>query len=613
MGMWLVWIFALDNILCASKEEEKKCELPRRLGEMNIKEITEKVEIDGLDTKIIIPFIFHDAKPVVSPITRYRDISQEERRYVEEIIKGLPKLVWDSMVWIYVPGYTWWIKSLMDIVFNATSFEGFNPVDLYKKAKGKSEIRFADLVMSIFRFNGRIVNRFGQRLAREAEVKIKEMSNEMPSSEKKEKEERLNQILEYGKKLCTREKQEEILKAQKIVCDACVYLWEKGSEDRVAITMMVYLRNLEVQMIRSSMKKVKVGEPLAFCMNHEVLISAYKEYKIGVAGELVKQVLKNDKDIDSESVNRVVCSIREKEEDERKRAEAESARNREELLRMEERERGKEKGSKGKGRKKRGKKGAGEAKEESKEEDRGEEEEESVEGRGEEEEENVEADVSVEEMAAGGARPKKKSPKEKSKDEERCYKVHKRVLRWMKSAERIKYELDNGEEEKWRGRSIEEIEEQKALHDIIEVLKLLRSKECDKFFVRTGKYMKGGSERWNMVGVGILEEGGKKRVGNVEVGLFEGKGGENIIYHLMFKPTDFEEEGEGARPSFGRCDGVDAIEEGRISDMSGFQYPPGVRSEITSSGSEFRIVWKNQRDTSLVLRSLTVLRIPEIR
>ncbi|CAD25355.1 hypothetical protein [Encephalitozoon cuniculi GB-M1] len=269
---------------------------------------------------------------------------------------------------------------------------------------------------------------------------------------------------------------------------------------------------------------------------------------------------------------------------------------------MEERERGKEKGSKGKGRKKRGKKGAGEAKEESKEED-----------RGEEEEESVEADVPVEEMAAGGARPKKKSPKEKSKGEEHCYKVHKRVLRWMKSAERIKYELDNGEEEKWRGRSIEEIEEQKVLHDITEVLKLLRSKECDKFFARTGKYMKGGSERWNMVGVGILEEGGKKRVGNVEVGLFEGKGGENIIYHLMFKPTDFEEEGEGARPSFGRCDGVDAIEEGRISDMSGFQYPPGVRSEITSSGSEFRIVWKNQRDTSLVLRSLTVLRIPEIR
>ncbi|UYI27590.1 DUF1609 domain-containing protein [Encephalitozoon cuniculi] len=43
---------------------------------------------------------------------------------------------------------------------------------------------------------------------------------------------------------------------------------------------------------------------------------------------------------------------------------------------------------------------------------------------------------------------------------------------------------------------MEEIEEQKILHDIVEVLKLLRSKDANRFFVRTGKYMKGGNERW---------------------------------------------------------------------------------------------------------------------
>ncbi|CAD25522.1 hypothetical protein [Encephalitozoon cuniculi GB-M1] len=607
MRMWLGYTLALlaglhgSNVEGTNEVEKTRKRFEKafscKLSDEEVEIIRKSlVEVSGLETRILLPLIFHDRKLVASPVAKYRDINEREREYVEKVVRLLPYLAWRSVALVCAPGN--WTLFLMYDVFKTTSFKDFDPVVLYRESKGRSRMRLMDLVVEIFKRNNCMVSRFGQGLAREAEVRIQGISSSLSAMERKREEEMLRKIKEHGERLCTKKNQEQIIEAQKIMCDACEYIW-KREENRKSFVMGAHLKHLYLRMIDPSND---VEGPLLYYIDHEKMINTYEKYKsISIVAELVKKVVIEYEDINDESISSAVHEVKERESEE-KRREEESLRNAEELLRMEEREKGEGKGPNGKGKKKRGKKGAGKAKEESKEED-----------RGEEEEESVEAEVPVEEMAAEGARPKKKRSKERSKGEDSCYRVHKRVLRWMKSVERIKYELDNGKEEKWKGKSMEEIEGQKVLHDIIEVLKLLRSRECDKFFVRTGKYMKGGSERWKMVALGILDEGGEKKVGNVEVGLFKGKREESVVYHLMFKPTSSEKTGKGSSPSFGKGDDVDEIEEDGSSDMSGFQYPPGVRSEVVKDKGEFRIVWRNPKDTSSVLRSLAVLQIPEIQ
>ncbi|KMV65533.1 hypothetical protein M970_080020, partial [Encephalitozoon cuniculi EcunIII-L] len=474
---------ALDCRFDRSKMEEMERSLERTVG---------------FDTKVLIPVIFHGSKVVASPVTRYWEIEKEERRYAERVIKLLPGLAWHLMVCVYVEGCGDWISDLTHKVFSATSFWRPDLVALYKNGKKRDGMKFVDLVVEVFRRNRCMVGRFGDSLARLAEARLQRISGSLSPGERKKEEEMLWKIKEYGERLCTKERQEEIVRAQKIMCDACARIWGRES-DRRSFVLEAYSKHLCLRMVDPS---VGVEGLLAHCMDHSKLIRTYEKHQVDVAGELVLQVFLGNKDIDDESINNAVREVRERKEAERIRKEEEMvregeerAKNEEELLRMVEREEREER-----------------EKRESKEEDGKEEE-------GVEAEEEESAEVPLVETAVGRARRKKKGSREKRMSEEHHYKVHSRVLRWMKSAERIKRELDEGYEKKWRGKSVEEIKEQKKVHDIVEILELLKSKECDRFFFRTGKYMKGGSERWKMVANGILEEGGEKKVGKVEVGL----------------------------------------------------------------------------------------------
>ncbi|UYI26648.1 DUF1609 domain-containing protein [Encephalitozoon cuniculi] len=616
MSIWSLWVLDLVGILCTSRiekiieEVKKRYEkaLSHELSGAELEIIRETVEeVVGLDTKVLIPFVFHGRRLVISPVTRHQDIEQGEREYVEKVVKMLPILVWNSITCIYVPGDSDWTIDLMNEIFKTTSFEGFDPVTLYKRTRGKCGMRFTDVVMRTFRHNIGMLNRFGQRLAQEAGAKIQEISSSLSDEEKRKEEKMLQIIKEYGESLCTKEKQEEIIKAQEIVCDVCTYIWRRP-EDRASFLIEAYSRYLHSKTVEVS-KHGDIDEPLFDYVDHCSLVSTYEKYKsMDIVGELFLRVFLEGKDINDESVNDTVCGVREREEaekmrgeEERRKKEEESLRNTLELLRMEEKEKSKGRGKKKKG----GKKGSGEVTAKMEEEKKD----------SEEVEESAEAEVSLEEMAVGGARSKERSSKKKSRSKGHRYKVHKRVLRWTKSAERIKAELDEGSEEKWRNKSIEEIEEQKKVHDIIEVCVLLRSLDANRFFVSTNRYMKDGTERWKMVGVGIFEEGGEKKVGKVEVGLYRDKGEGSVIYHLMFKAMDTEKAGKGAGSSFGKGDDVDGLEEegaGELSDMSGFEYPKGVRSEIVKGGDAFKIVYRNPKDTSEVLRSLTVLQKAEV-
>ncbi|CAD26119.1 hypothetical protein [Encephalitozoon cuniculi GB-M1] len=632
MRTWMVYVVGLVGELYGSQVEETR-EMremkealerlfSRRLSDSEI-EMVESLENGGnFETRVLVPVIFHKDKVVVSPAARYRDIEKEERVYVEEVIRRLRSLVWHSMVYIYVPKNNDWIMDLICKVSGMSSPQRLDDVALYKDTGGNCGMKFVDLVNKMFKQNADMLKKFGDLLSNGAETRILELPDSLSEDERRREVEMLQRVKEYGKMLCTEDKQKEIVEAQKIMCDACEQIWRR-EEDRKEFTMEIYSRYLNMKVMRGGVER-DVEDPLIDHMDHYMLISTHKKYKcMDVVAELVRKVFVEDKDIEDSDVMSAVCSVRERkrleemrEMEERKRKEEERAKNEEELLRMVEREeREKREESKGRGKKKRGNRGAGESKEESKgrgkrkrgnkgageskEEDRG-------------EEGGVEAEDPLEEMAVGEAWRKKKGSGEKRISEEHHYKVHSRVLRWKKDAGEIKRELDEGYEKKWKNRSIEEIKEQKKVHDIVEVMKLLRDKEkCDRFFVRTGKYMKGKSERWKMVANGILEEGGEKKVGKVEVGLFKGEGGESVVYHLMFRPTETERTGRVGGSSFGKYDDVDEIKKEKSSDMFGFRYPSGVRCEMTSNRNEFRIEYRNRKNTSEVLRTLTILRIPE--
>ncbi|CAD26509.1 hypothetical protein [Encephalitozoon cuniculi GB-M1] len=618
MRILLIYMLGLSGIACASsikeivKESREKLEkgLGYKLSSSEIRMLRRLFEKNaGLETRVVIPVILHQSKVVVSPGTRYRDIEEGERKYVEKVIKLLPEVAWRSITHIYALANNDWAVDLMYDVFDKASSWRSDTVALYKGTEKKYGMKFTDLVNGIFEQNNCILKEFGRLLADRVEILIQELPGSLDDVEKKREEEVLRKIKEYGRRLCTKEKQDEIIKAQRIMCNVCEYIW-KREEDRKSFIMEVYSTYLKLREMESNVDEIE--EPLIYFVDHRGLINACDKYKsMDIMAELILQLFLQGKNIDDKSIKSAVRSVRERkrleemrEMEERKRREEERAKNEEELLRMVEREKREE--SKGRGKKKGGKRGAGEAKEESKEEDRKEEE-------GVEVEEEESAEVPLVETVVGGARRKKKGSREKKMGEEHHYKVHSRVLRWKKDAEKIKRELDKGSEERWKGKSVEEIKEQKKVHDIVEVSELLRDKEkCDRFFVRTGKYMKGGSERWKMVANGILEEGGEKKVGKVEVGLFKGGRGESVVYHLMFRPTETERTGMVGGSSFGEGDDVDEIKKEKSSDMSGFRYPSGVRCEMTSNGNEFRIEYRNRKNTSEVLRTLTILRIPEI-
>nr|AGE96646.1 hypothetical protein ECU04_1650 [Encephalitozoon cuniculi] len=101
----------------------------------------------------------------------------------------------------------------MKEIFKAISFKDFQPVEIYKKTRGRFGMRFVDLVNRIFRHNDIVAGRPGQQLASGARARIQGMTSFLSAEEKRKEEEMLRKIKEHGLKLCTKEKQEEMIKA----------------------------------------------------------------------------------------------------------------------------------------------------------------------------------------------------------------------------------------------------------------------------------------------------------------------------------------------------------------------------------------------------------------
>ncbi|CAD25364.2 hypothetical protein [Encephalitozoon cuniculi GB-M1] len=419
----------------------------------------------------------------------------------------------------------------------------------------------------------------------------------MSEEEKKVYLEDWRSAKEWGGFLYSIERWERIAEVEKIVCNACKEIC-LGLREEELLGLLAEGGMKKTLKEEFSEDKAKDARYLEYIVVDDVLLlDAHREYGGEVTKELVRQMLlgKEGKDIDKRYVDRVAGVVRERQ---RKREE-ETERSVKELVGDEEKAKSKEEKAKSKEEKaksKRGRKGKSASAPSEQEEEKKESEVEEAEQGGE-----VEA-LPVE---VGGARSK--GGKKKSKGGRKCFKIHRRVLRWTKSPEKIKEEWDKGSEERWKGRSLEEIKEQKIVHDITGVLELLRSEDADRFFMDAGKYRKGGSERQRMVAIGALETGGQRMTGVVEVGTFKDGDGCPVVYHLRFKPTSIGSIGDVINPGVVEASDVGRVDEGEeCEDADKFVYPKGVRFETVKETGSFQIVWKNPSDTSEVLRRLIV-------
>ncbi|WEL38520.1 DUF1609 domain-containing protein [Encephalitozoon hellem] len=434
---------------------------------------------------------------------------------------------------------------------------------------------------------------------------IIEMSDKMISQipddiDEKTKDERKNfcaYIKSCGEKCCNVEIWKEIVHAESIVCNASTGLYTKLPEEELLGLLAEGSMRRSLRKGGLSEEELNDREYIEYSIvDIKLFLDTYDKHGCEVVEEIVRQMMlgKDGREIDSKYVEKVVRVVDER----RRRREIEASRHAAELLGEElsgKKSKGKAKGKKSKRKSdgKTDKKGPAVSREEERVD-----------------KESKASESPDEELAGavGGVSIEDHRPKRSDKR----YRIHKRVSVWMRDASSIKRALDGGREEKWKGKNIEDIERQKITHDIIEVVRLLESCDADLFFMDARTSVKDGVERSRRVAVGVLEVSGERRVGVVEAVSFKDKDGQDVIYHLMFRETVAQEIGgvmsQGISPE-SEMAGDSSVE---CSGSEGaFEYAPGTRCEVIQDTYRFVVTWKNPRNTSEVLKRLTVVCRPE--
>ncbi|CAD25539.2 hypothetical protein [Encephalitozoon cuniculi GB-M1] len=546
-------------------------------------------ELEPGDQIILFPFIFKGNNIIALSTTRYRDLDRKRTYLVEDVIDFLGSI--SHVIWNFTVGRivcaddNRFQRSFDEIMEGYLKEISLDATKIYMKGN-KSFGELLEMIYErMFKFNdkrGNYILKYGSDITKKANDMIEDMPHDLDKKKKEEWEVFLNGIKKCGESFRDTEKWRQLIELEKIACNACKEICLDLKEEE--------LMGLFAEGIMRKSLKVKLGEDEIssrgyleyITISAKVLLGARKEHGGEVMKELVMQMLlgKKGEEIDKRYVDRVAGVVRERQ----RRREREIEKNMKELLRDEEKAKSKKKGKKKSV-------GVSEAKEEEKKES------------GTEEVEASE-EVGIPSVEVGGARRK---TGKKSKGDQKRFKIHSRVLRWRKSPEKIKEEWDRGSEERWKGRSLEEIKEQKIVHDITGVLELLRSEDADRFFMDAGEHMKGGSERQRMVAIGALETGGQRMTGVVEVGTFKDGDGCPVVYHLRFRPTSIGSIGDVINPGVVEASDVGRVDEGEeCEDADKFVYPKGVRFETVKETGSFQIVWKNPSDTSEVLRRLIV-------
>ncbi|UTX44646.1 DUF1609 domain-containing protein [Encephalitozoon intestinalis] len=540
----------------------------------------------------VFPLLFKgNGLLIARPTTRFSDlkknpsIMEDVREFIEN--GRLTYLVWLLGVGDSLHDKDDWFN---DIFFNnIVAYLKEVSLDLWKmyektnKTLGELLVMGYERILQCEKSHTREMEKFGEIIIKEAERIMKEAEKEEDEEKKRKKIAGCHSGIKYARMLLNRSLWKNVMDAEKIICEECSKLYETPEE----IELMGFMAEGN---IKSLLKEGSIiGEdPQRYkylecsMIPIELLLDTDKTKGRDVVKELIKQIMmgKDEGEIDHKYINEVSDVVRRRRKaEERRRLKIEK-----ELLGESEDSGGrKKKKSRGGGRKKRL------AAEEKKEE----------EGEKEEEEELV--------GAVGGVSISSDSGKSKGKQSERPnYKLHKRITRWSKDADKIKEELDSGKEEKWKGKSIKEIRKQKEVHDIAEVVDLLRSPDASRFFMDLG----GGENRIQKMATATLERGGKKETGILEVGIFKNEKGDHVIYHLMFRATKVEEM-RSVMSSLVAEKG-DLSEEQMSEGEGEFMYPSGVRCSTLKEEGKFRVEYRNPRNTDEVLRRLTVLARPKI-
>ncbi|KAL7346019.1 DUF1609 domain-containing protein [Encephalitozoon intestinalis] len=553
--------------------------------------ITSVVKLKGTESESMpFPLLFRGTGMlIVQPTTKFSDLRRDLQAMIDvrEFIESGNLAMG---VWMFAA------KDLLytdDDRFKRMFSEKIVPylqkisLDLWKIYEKRNKT-FSELLMMAYKrvfqceeVENREMTKFGEAIISEVEKMVEEAEEEEDEEKKRKKIVVCYGIKKYGERLCNRSWWKKIINAERIVCEACSKLYETLEE--------VELMGCMVEgWVKKVLKENSISEEEACeylyleyrIISVGLLLTTCKERSKDVVEEIIKQIMigKDGEEIDLEYVEKVSDAVRRRQKaEEERRLKIER-----ELLGESEDSGGrKKKKSRGGGRKKRL------AAEEKKEE----------EGEKEEEEELV--------GAVGGVSISSDSGKSKGKQSERPnYKLHKRITRWSKDADKIKKELDNGKEEKWKGRNIKEIREQKEVHDIVEVVELLRSPDESRFFIDLG----GDENRIQKMATATLERGGRREVGIVEVGIFKNGKGEHVIYHLMFRVTKVEEV-RSAMSSLAAE--KEYLSEEQMSEGE-FVYPPGVRCSTLKEEGKFKIEYRNPKNTDEILRKLTILARPEI-
>ncbi|KAL7346334.1 DUF1609 domain-containing protein [Encephalitozoon intestinalis] len=605
----MIWIYVVELLGLAnmvySSDEEIIAITERRMGrKMNdwerqimVEEFENSFYIWNYRKMVLHPLVVHDDSFIVFPTTKYSEIEEGKREYVKEVVDEFPRLALWCMGFLNVPIYKNLIGSFVNRIAGSKSKDFHLLYECYKK----DEMTFGVLTKKILKECKKALDDLGKLFKSEALEEIEKLNSKKVPAEKEKKE--LEKIKKHGELIRTMVEQNRILKALNIVCDGCLSLWER-EEYRESFILKMRLKKLYTLKLgiedKDPLLKYKndifssVGH-----LNHDLLIDTDKKHGGEIAAELVKEAFLEYKDDYENEINRIVLEDEERkkrEEEEKKRKEKEANQNAEELIREEEEEK-RRRNQKGKS-KSGGKK---EVKKKTVTKDK---------------KEELMREEEPEKGAVGG--------KKKEKTKKKNYKIHGRVFQWKKEPKVIKNGLDKGTEKKWRGRSIEEIREQKKFHDIVEVVGLLKDEDPDDFFSLVRSYKERGVKRERKVALAMLEtKDSEKEIGIVEVGIFK-DGGNDVVYHLMFKHAKEEKIGEVVNSVFVREeDGMDEIDkkntvdiekmenEERNEEASKFRFPRNQRCDIVKSEDEFKIVWKNPKDNSQEEKSLTIFRKPK--
>ncbi|WEL37951.1 DUF3654 domain-containing protein [Encephalitozoon hellem] len=581
-------LIIFDRIFCSSYVEEG-CGI---------------VDLKASERSILFPIIFCGTNAIVLPITRFRDLKKgtKEESYAKEFIRHISHVILSFTTYdIYCED-----NSQLEAIFKREMGKHMEKVSkdaLSVFIKGKNT--FSELLMMaydrLFQSDekyekNRRMTVFGKCLIEEADKMMNEIADDMDAEERRKREDFCNMIKERGEKCCDITRWKRVALAESIVCNASVSLYSKlPEEELLGLLAEGYMRKDFKEKGISEKELSEQGYMEYNIVDTGLFLDTYVKHGSEVIEEIVKQLLmgKDGREIDSKYVEKVVRVVDER----RRRREMEASRHAAELLGEElsdKKSKGKAKGKKSK-RKSGGadRKGPSVSKEEE---------------RVEEEPKGSESPDEELAGAVGGVSIEDHRPKRSDKR----YRIHKRVSVWMRDASSIKRALDGGREEKWKGKSIEDIERQKITHDIIEVVRLLESCDADLFFMGARTSVKDGVERSRRVAVGVLEVSGERRVGVVEVVSFKDKNGQDVIYHLMFRETVAQEIGgvmsQGISPE-SEMAGDSSVE---CSDSEGaFEYAPGTRCEVIQDTYRFVVTWKNPRNTSEVLKRLTVVCRPE--